>query len=239
MVIQTISPGTRGHFLPLAPFDTLYDFNKAWTCASVRELKEMVTGGDDPFNNIYAPAGLTEADFFKDVNDGVLVYVLRSDGEEWIQIPSSYISEIPNTTGVEYRNYSIVVSLGGIPTTFDFEVLMKDMESIARDSLGVDANVSLVPTSDKYYVPYDEHQTYENARDNNITHRKSFRALYLEALNKINALSAQVGSLECYVAKQDCSLVNRPYDADDFVFLRINWTRHGSHTPIEAFYIQK
>jgi hypothetical protein len=229
-----IQVGIRGKFHLSTPFDQVYDSDKVYTCKALRSLHEMVTSGDDPLANVYERVGLTNAQFQADLARDVNVAVLVSTEEEWIQVPTSYILSIPDVVGVEYQNRSIVINLGALPVNEQIQSVLDDLAALVKDRLGLQANTDETPSSDVYLIDWDTHQRYLQARNAQITTKKSYRQLWQQCQIELSNVQEQLLRVECYISARQCQFPNMDPSRDDYQQLPYNYIQWYQQTPAEA-----
>jgi len=197
MLIPPIN--SKGIFNFAPPFDTLIKNQKELKVTAVREILELESSEEKPYNTIYVPVGLTATDFKNDVDNNVPIVVLVTEGKEYIYVPANRILSMPDISGVKYQELIVAISLGTIPTNYDL-TLVKDMiKNDIYDVTGINSTVDVIPTSAVILRDKVEHETFTRLLYNRASVTKSYKTLYLETLELLNKKNNVVDELEIYI----------------------------------------
>lgn len=196
--------GSRGCYEISAPFDTIIDPNKLYTCTAIRSIKEMVYSQDRPFETIYEPNGLTENNYNTDIANSVFIITLTGDAGENIYVPNTYINSYPYINGIVYQSKSMVINLGPLPKDEDLSTLISRIKDEVQNTIGIVTDPKLVTTSGDFKVSYTDDVNLRAARDGYKTTYKSYKTQYDESLSLISELGTQVGLLECTLSNNCC-----------------------------------
>jgi len=193
---------SKGVFKFAAPYDTLLKPNMEYKVAAVRDLIELKNSEEKPFDTIYVAVGLTEVDFKEDLDAGVPIVSLVTEGQEYVYVPADRIISTPNVTGIKYQSKILAVSLGSLPLATNLDTAKSIVVDTIYDTLGIESDVQVVDSSAVILKDKGEHTTFMNLLDNRKTVRKSFRTKYqeLEVINQ--AQSERILALEKYIKEK-------------------------------------
>lgn len=178
------SINSKGTFTYLAPYDTVLDANQEFTVTSVRSLTELVASGDDPLNNIYIPAGDTEANFKADLAAGSPIVTLVGAAGDFHYVPASKLASSPKLTGIPYVERTLIVTLGHLPTDLALNNVTADVTASIQSVLGVTPIVTVADTSAVVRVSDAKHATLTATRKTKMTSSYSYKTRYT-LLNKL------------------------------------------------------
>lgn len=185
--------GSSGLYELALPFSTRLIPNTQYVCRAIRKLNEIIAKGIDPYQEYYAPNGLSTPDYETDLNNGVCIVALQAGSGTWVYVPSSYILKFPNTNGVRYTVTALAVSLGAIPDGYNLTPLQGLIDSTVYAALGIHPTFKAIAVSNPAMVPAEDHVRLENARTANvsITEPLAARVARLTAENATLALKLQ------------------------------------------------
>lgn len=199
----TPTMGVKGRYTLIEPFNNDLLPNVLYNCESLRSFSEIIANGEDPYTAYYQPKGLTQDQYQKDVDAGVVLVTFRADSGNWAKVPSSYISGAPNSGGVPYRTMMMVAYLAPIPDTLDLSFLQTKMGDLVFDTLGVRANIVPVVTSPPTVLDYSEHESIEASRQQVIAANQTDYAKLLSTQQQLAAAQQQIALLEDYIARNN------------------------------------
>lgn len=191
--------GVKGRFSARTPFDTKINPQIEYTCIDVSTIRGLIARGQDPFNEVYVPAGLDDeaADFQQDIDRCIVT--LQAGSGLLVKIPSSYLHGQPDNNGVRYVHSMIGVALSVIPEGLDLTSLLQEVTDLVYDRLGVRSEAKVVTLDTVTVLSQQEHNAIETARQTNITRNESnvakIRRLEVENLE----LQERLGQLEAYL----------------------------------------
>lgn len=189
---------TKGTFTFSVPFDTLLKPNLSYKVTAVRELLELKNSEEKPYETIYVPVGLTEADFVADLDANIPIVVLVTEGNEYIYVPANRIQSMPDITGVRYQDKILAISLGSLPVNMDLTLATTIVTDDIYASLGIQSSVQIVPSSAVILKPVVDDATFRALLANRSTVTKSYKTRYHETLTLLNARDAKIAALEAY-----------------------------------------
>lgn len=191
--------GATGNYYLKAPYDTLVKAGVSYTCKAIRKLSSFIAEGQDPFSFYYESVGLDETTFQADVDAGVSIVSLQTDGGEWLHIPSNYITRFPNMNGIVYRAMMLGVSLGAIPDTMNLEALKTSVNNLVYDTLGITPVIKEVVISVPSIVSKTDHDLIEQARIAKTKIKMSDTGLLAKANQDLATARAKIVELENYI----------------------------------------
>lgn len=177
----------RGIYTLRAPFPDIT--TKIYKCTAIRSLRDYVELGKSAFEEVYQPAGLTEADYTADLQEQANVITLTSEEFPTLYVPDTYISKYPDLEYVRYSNLVISASLGALPDDLDLTLLQQQVAGVISDVIGVMPVVRLHRYGGSGVVTMQQHQLNEASRQAAITNRLTDRA-------RVIALQAEKAQLQ-------------------------------------------
>ena len=191
--------GTTGLFTLAAPFNTLLAVNTAYTCIAVKQIADIVSNGDDPYEKYYAPYSLDKTTYQNDLAAGMVIVSLQASSGSVQSVPSTYISALPNIGGVPYSVMMLGVELSAIPESLDLTYLVNQIEQLVKDTIGVTSTVHQVKVSATTNLSATDAATIEAARQANITNSTTTLAQLLAAQTTIASQQQMITMLENYI----------------------------------------
>jgi hypothetical protein len=183
---------TSGVFKIAPPYDDLYNKNLNLKVTSIRNISDFIDNNEDPLNNIYIPLGKTEIDMLEDIKNEVPIVTAITDGGSYTYIPANIIIGIPDTTGVEYIEKTLVTPLGALPKGFDLTVLTKSIDDIIYDIINISTNTSVIDTSTSILITNDEHDTFMKLRENVVKVHKTNETKIQILTEEINLKNSKI-----------------------------------------------
>ena len=203
MPLPTI--GSRGCITLASPFDTLVIPNRQYRVLSIRKIEDFNISGDNVFEEIYQPAGLTSVQYQTDIDNGVSIVTFVGDGEEILHIPDNYIISYPVNNGIYYQSKAVVFDLGPLPETYDMSAVLTQAQNLIQNIVGVNVEGRIINTSAKMKVSYDEHDSFTALRDGNLGVNRTWYQRYNELLSTVGNLNAVIADLECSIMNGCCN----------------------------------
>lgn len=173
---------TRGLFTVGAPFSVTASV--IYNVEAVRSIPDMIQQNEDPLNDIYLPAGLTEDDYKNDVKEGVYIVTLSSEEEAPKYIPTTYILTIPDDTAIPYSYIVVSANCGALPATVTDELTqaVQEVKDILSNLVGVSVDVKIATAPSAGSVSYEQHLINEAQRKNAIVSRETVYAQNISLL---------------------------------------------------------
>ena len=195
-----------GLFALLTPFTISSSIN--YTVTKLNLISALVENNIDVYNTYYAANGLSSTIYQTDLANNVAIVTFESVDGPTINVPSSYISNVPVQTAVPYSQLVLSIDLGLLPDTLDLTQLLSDLQTIANNYVGVTSTPKLHRVMGTAYS-YSESATMETVRKAQVADYISFYTgkvnsdTALAAANlKINMLQETIISLRAQLAGQ-------------------------------------
>lgn len=190
---------STGKFSLAVPFNNLLSDLEEYKVIAIRGIKELLS--DNPLDNIYTPVGLTIEDMEEDVKNDIPIVVLISTSEEYLYVPADKILTIPITSGAEYQEKVLSISLGLLPVKKDLSIITEIIEELIYDGLGVKSESKVIESSAKILLDNIKDKQLRQLRENRVTVTKSNRTKYLETVALLNKKNTLIKNLEQYILK--------------------------------------
>lgn len=182
--------------------------NKVYTCIAIRSFEDIYKQNEDVYTTYYKQYMLDG----ETVNGAVFSFAeetaalpnictLRSENNEIIYVPDTYILSYPNTTLVPYSNVVLGVTLGPLPDELDLIGISESIKDSVKKFYGIDISISTmrIPTSTN--PTPEEHEQLEEVRLGAITANTSMEEQLEKAL-------ATIDDQRNYIAQLELSLQN-------------------------------
>ncbi len=197
MLIPPIN--SKGIFELAVPFDKLLSPIESYTVTAIRSINELLS--DDPLTNIYLTVGLTKEDMEDDAKNNIPIIVLMSTGGKYLYVPGDMFLTVPKTIGQEHQEKVLTISLGLLPSTFDFNLIKTVVKNHVYDICGIEAIPSVTPSSAAVLLDDVTSKKLRLLRENKATIYKSDLTKYNETLELLNKKNVIIEHLECYIKK--------------------------------------
>lgn len=173
---------TKGLFVVGAPFSVTSTV--IYNVEAVRSISDMIQQKEDPLNDIYLAAGLTQADYDADVAAGAYIVTLSSEEEAPKYIPTTYIVTIPDDTAIPYSYILVTANLGALPSTVADQLtqVVQEIQSVVSDLVGVTAEVDIATAPSSGSVSYEQYLLNEENRRSAINNRDTVYAQNISLL---------------------------------------------------------
>ena len=132
-------------------------------------------------------------DYLEDVGNEVTIMVLKTDGDDYLYVPISYVKEdvasvIDNNKSFVYK--SINIPLGYIPTDYD----LTELKDIIVDTIYDEISLKTVPVinklSDEVKIDKVKYDVFMKLLKNKNKADLSYKAKYYKALEKIELMTS-------------------------------------------------
>lgn len=191
--------GATGLYSLSAPFNSKLRTNVPYECIAVRKLSDILITGEDVEKTFYLDQGLTNADYIRDINNGVSIVTLQAKNGDTLYVPSFYILSYPNIGGVRYVPMMLGVTLGNLPIDFNLSFVKDKIRDDILELLGASAVVEQVIIGDEVIVSDTTHVSIQSSRQSIIGNVKTDYAKYLKASAERDAAYAKIRQLEAYI----------------------------------------
>lgn len=184
----------KGQYEVRAPFTVLS--NAVYECIALRSFDDFTQRGENVYQRFYQANGLTQQDYENDRAENAHIVTLQSATSALVFVPDTYITKMPDLSGVEYKRVVLSVLLGALPDEVDLTHLKASVASLVSDITGVNGDVSEHAIPHSGVVTADQHVTLEIARQAAINNRTTDRARLLEQQEIIDAQRIRIQELE-------------------------------------------
>jgi hypothetical protein len=188
--------GVEGVFKVSNEFSVDLIVGASYKLIAIRYLSDLVASGQNPFQDIYEPKGISNAKYVTDTNDNVCILSLQDASGNVVYIPNSYVLGYPDQGGVPYRIGMIAVRLGAIPDTLPLDLLMDQIKDFVMSKVGIEAQVKEVFVSTPTSVSQEDHANFEATRLARVTDNTTDTTKYLTEKARADALQTKVNVLE-------------------------------------------
>jgi hypothetical protein len=182
-----------------APFDTVLLPQTSYGCVAIRRLEDIVAAGGDPFDQYFAPKGITRALYETDAAAGCVIVSLQSSSGQWVYVPSTYIASMPEQGGVPYTSMLLGIKIGAVPDSLDLSFLKTKISEIITATLGVSAEIREVANSPKTLLNQTQHSAAESARAAAVTSNQTDYSKFLAAQALADARLLKIQQLEAWI----------------------------------------
>lgn len=194
--------GVVGLYRLLQPYTSALMAGVAYRCTALQTIQEVTKTGVDVFADYYEPYALTQADFDKDLADGVILVSLQPDNGKAVVVPNSYIAGMPDINGVPYVGTMLALDLAILPVSLDLAYLKQRLADVVLETVGVTTTARVVNTTDPMLITQEQHTVVEATRTLAVTEVKTDYAKYLEQKKLAESLQTRNNLLEQYIVDQ-------------------------------------
>lgn len=191
------SPGVTGVFQLKTPFTTLP--RERCECIALRKLSEYIAENQDPWAEIYEPAGLQKSEYETDLARNLEIAVLVTTRGYRIQVPVSYVEGYPIQDGVPYHGVGIFMKLPPMPVQQNLDFLVNSMKEVIKSQAGVDATHEMVETTAVQMVDVNKHLTEQASRKVVIGSDTTFASQVSRLQNDLLDAQGKIRQLEDYI----------------------------------------
>jgi hypothetical protein len=191
--------GAKGIWTLNTPFSTQLQANVAYSCVAVRLLSDIIAGGGDPFSLYYEPNGLTQQQYQSDVAAGASIVSLQASGGQWLYLPNTYITQMPNPNNVPYTSIVLGAQLGPLPDSMDLTFVKQQVALAIQDAIGVQATVTSIAVSAQTQISPTEDTSLTAARNALKSAAGTPTAQLLAVQAQLTSLQQQYSSLVTWI----------------------------------------
>jgi len=185
----------KGRFTLKEPLNNLLNPNINYKVYAVESINKMLADEVDVKTVIYINQGLTADDYLSNLENSIPIVTLVTEGEKYYYIPVSYITNMPEATGVVYKQKAIVFNLGYIADNIDIDYIAYEVKDIIKSMSGLDTTYSIEDMSGSYLLNYEDADVRESARLANITNKTTCASKLREARALIDVYKIKVQAL--------------------------------------------
>lgn len=182
-----------------APFDTLLAPNIRYTCDGIRTLQSLSADGEDAFELVYAPVALSRAEMLADIEADAVIVTLKASDAQRVNVPSTYILGMPDSTGIPYLGFYMALDLGTLPEGINLDYVSERVVGVVRETIGVITKVDLIATTNPMRLTQDQHKVVEATRELRITETESDYAKFLRVQKENQQLRDKVRLMEKWI----------------------------------------
>ena len=160
----TTQLGAYGLFTLISPYAI---DNVNYKITGIALFSNLVENGIDVYNTYYSAYGLTSDQYQTDLNNGSYIVTMESDNGLLVNVPNTYIANIPVQTYVPYSRIVLSIELGELPDTLDLSQLTNDLQVVANNYVGVTSmpKIHKIPIQTLYsYQDYLDKEIIRNAQ---------------------------------------------------------------------------
>lgn len=192
--------GLKGRFTFSGPFEEYNNLDME--VIADKSFGYYVTRGRDLLEEIYFANGLTEETFNNHRTIGVRAVTFRHHGTLIVDIPSIYITSIPDDElGFEW--FQIIASLGVLPKDIDLTRVKEDVKDILLQNMGINTEVLISTSSITDNFTIEDLEVQEQVRKNAVKNTSTLLKDKMMLERRVLELETQVNDL-----------MNIIYDAD-------------------------
>lgn len=194
--------GLRGIYTLLDPFAAKLLPKVAYTCISTRGLNELIKAGIDVYNAYYVPNNIPQEKYNDDIVNGMTMVTFQAGAGVWLDVPSTYISAMPDLNGIPYSPLVAALRLGAVSDSTDLSYLQTRLQDVVKEELGIVSTCELVLVGQQTLVSDADHALAEASRDANKADSDTDYAKYLAEKTRADALALKVKELEDYIVSK-------------------------------------
>lgn len=205
MAVTSLTPpiNTKGLFKVNSPYQTTagsgdvtkIDPGVIYTVEAIRTFPELKALSVDILGRVYTPVGLTQSNMDTDVLASANIITLSSIGNPPVYIPSTYITQFPDDSAIQYQYIVMSMSLGALPSSIVEQLtqVMNVVKADISDLIGVEPTVAIGVAPSTNAVTAEQYRLNEINRLNAIKRRVTDHA-------QVISLTAEVAQLRAIIA---------------------------------------
>lgn len=191
--------GMKGTLQAIAPFDTVIKEKIIYECLCVQSLRGIDASGEDAFTLYYKPYGLTKEVYDLDLSHDINILTFQSYDGQSLQVPSSYVSGLPDPSGVVYQMRALSIPLSALPAGVDLTVLKEDIADLVRARVGVGCTIQELTYGPDISLDDEQHQAVALYRQTQMTSKSSNTARIAQLSTLVDEQAAKIAMLEGYI----------------------------------------
>lgn len=173
----TPSPRARGKYTVRAPY--ILSADRDYTCIAIRSFADMYREKLDPYKLVYESVGLVDGvtqsngivfRYGEESARGINIITLSDDLGVHYLIPDNYLTGIPTSTGIQYLEFVLSVSLGPLPSTMDLSVAVNAVSEAVSSQFGITPVIKTHSLPTTTNPTYEEHLAVEAARQGRMVY---------------------------------------------------------------------
>ena len=163
--------GLRGVFKLEQPLDSILNPNLTYTVFGIESINKLLTDGIDVKTIIYVNQGLTIDDYMVDLENNIPIVTLITEAKQLFYIPSRFIINMPEATGVIYKQKAILINIGYVSDDLDLDYVTTEVVDMVASQTGVKCDGSIETISGEFLLSFEDADVKEADRVKNISNR--------------------------------------------------------------------
>lgn len=176
---------------------------KIYTCIAIRSFEDIYKQNEDVYTAYYKPYIIDGSDvngttfsFATEAKNLPNIVTLRSEDNELIYVPDTYISSYPKTDLVPYSNVVVALGFGPLPDELDLSGINQTLIDNVKKYFGVTSTASIMRLPLSTNPTSEEHTQNETLRLGAITSATSLEEQLEIALGTIDKQKEYIATLE-------------------------------------------
>lgn len=182
--------GSKGLFQVKNPYTVSQ--TKVYTVVAIRSFSDIYEKGGDVFPEYYTTVGLDESVFNADKAANASIVTLKSEDNEFVYVPNTYILAIPDMSAVNYQHLIMSIDFGALPEYVDVEYLQDELATVAGKVIGKVPTVKTHIAKTSGVITPSQHQVLEASRLAAIEFNSTAYARYLEQVRLNGDLTTRI-----------------------------------------------
>jgi len=199
MLYPTPTVGMSGALVVSAPFTSQITAQAVYTCTGIESLSGMIASDQDPFTDLYQPAGLTEDQMNQDAEDNVLVITVQAFDGDLVRIPNKYLLGLPDPSGVPYQLTMLGLALDAMPTGVDLTALVSDVQDLILSRVGVHSTPQVMVYGAVTLLTQADHEVLQASRVVAMADQSSYLSQLQAVTRQLQALQSKYSAMESYI----------------------------------------
>jgi hypothetical protein len=187
--------GLKGTFKLNQPLDSILNPNIVYTVFGIESINKMLTDGIDVKTIIYINQGLSLEDYTVDLENNIPIVTLTTEAKQLFYIPSRFIANMPEATGVIYKQKAILINVGYLKDDLDIEFIKEDVNDLVSSMIGTKCESSIEDLSGGYLLSYEDSDVKEKDRIKNITNKITCNAKLSKCYETLNYYKVKINKL--------------------------------------------
>ena len=185
----------KGIFKIKAPLDTILNPHIYYTVLAVESIKKLLLDNIDVKAVMYKAQGLSDESYEHDLINDIPITTLKTEAGELFYIPTNLIRNMPEATGVVYKQKAIVLNLGYVNDSVNADFVGTEIKDIVSALTGIDVVSSVEDISGSYVLGYEENDVREASRISKIKSRVTCKAKLLKCNNILETYKVKMAAL--------------------------------------------
>lgn len=197
MSTKTPAINSYGVYSAILPYVIASDVR--YRCTGLNLISALLADNTDVYALYYENLGIDIETYEDDKkNDVAIVTLSSSDGPE-INIPSSFIEELPTLVTIPYSRIIISADMGLLPDTLNMGQLVTDIKDMIDGRIGVNSIVKLNAISNASFYTVEEDALLESNRLAAIADSDTLSYKYSKLVDELTAALDKIVDLETVI----------------------------------------